>query len=232
MKSIAKTLFVCALLLLSTACGNPAPGTAPTPSVATEAPRDPVVTGKLEAPPFAVAGEAAGLLLVWYDEAGAAHPAGSRADVPEAQRQRVRVDSLDVAPDKRLDPAFVYIADLRKARADGSYEVRKVEREAFELFVVKNQPSDAHEALAKTSDVIIYGASWCGACKQAARFLSQKGVPFVEKDIEKEPAARSEMLTKAKAQGVSTSGIPVIDVRGKLLGGFDPGAVERLLATK
>jgi len=99
--------------------------------------------------------------------------------------------------------------------------------------VVKSQqPSAAAGTLARTSDVIIYGASWCGACKQAARFLSQKGVPFVEKDIEKEPGARSEMLSKAKAQGVSTNGIPVIDVHGKLLPGFDPRAVERLLATR
>ena len=50
--------------------------------------------------------------------------------------------------------------------------------------------------------------------------------------IEKEPGARSEMLEKARAQGVSTQGIPVIDVRGTLLGGFDANAVERLLASK
>lgn len=231
MKSITKSFLAPALLLFaltSGACGNPPSSGAP----AAEAPRDPVARGALETPPFAVAGEAEGLLLVWYDEAGTAHPAGKRADVPEAQRQRVRVDSLDVAPDKRLDPAFVYVADLRKARADGSYEVRKVERETFEQFVVKSQPSEVAGAMVASSDVIIYGASWCGACKQAARFLSQKGVPFIEKDIEKEPAARSEMLSKARTQGVSTSGIPVIDVRGKLLGGFDPRAVERLLATK
>jgi glutaredoxin len=183
-------------------------------------------------PPFAVRAEAEGLLLVWYDESGGAHAAARRSDVPEANRARVRVDSLEIAPDKRLDPAYVYVADLRKARTDGSYEVRKVARDAFESSVVKAPTAEPGTGVASASDVIIYGASWCGACKQAARYFSQKGVPFVEKDIEKEPAARGEMLRKAKAQGVSTSGIPVIDVRGTLLGGFDPNKVDRLLARK
>jgi len=138
---------------------------------------------------------------------------------------------LEVAPDKRLDPAFVYVADLSKARADGSYAVRKVERDALERYVVPPKAEEPALAAA-SSDVIIYGASWCGACKQAARYFRSKGVAFVEKDIEKEPAARSEMLSKARAQGVSTSGIPVLDVRGTMLGGFNEGAVARLLASK
>ncbi|HEY6878323.1 MAG TPA: glutaredoxin domain-containing protein, partial [Polyangiales bacterium] len=86
-------------------------------------------------------------------------------------------------------------------------------------------------AAATSSDVIIYGASWCGACKQARAFFEHKGVPFVEKDIEKEPGARGEMMAKAKAQGVNTSGIPVIDVKGTLVGGFNAARIDQLLAT-
>jgi glutaredoxin len=223
-----KTYSACVVLLTcwALACGNPAPGSSPA------APADPVAQAAPTAPPFAVRGDAEGLLLVWYDEAGAAHAAGRRSEVPEASRARVRVDSLELAPEQRLDPAFVYVADLRQAGTDGSYQVRKVQRDAFEASMLKAPAADNSAAVAHSDDVIIYGASWCGACKQAARYFSQKGVPFIEKDIEKEPAARGEMMRKAKAQGVSTSGIPVIDVRGTLLGGFDPGRVERLLARK
>jgi glutaredoxin len=217
-------LFIALLL----ACGNPAPGSAP--PAAKESATDPLAQAKLENPPFAVQGEAEGLLLVWYDGQGAAHPAHARNEVPEEQRQRVRVDSLDVPPDQRLDPAFMYVADLRKARADGSYEVRRVAREAFESFISKPSAKPESAALASAGDVIIYGASWCGACKQAKRYFRDKGVAFIEKDIEKEPGARSEMQQKARAQGVSTSGIPVLDVRGTMMGGFDPNAIERALA--
>lgn len=222
-----------ALLLgssLLVACGNPVPAR---PAGEKAAAADPLAQAVAATPPFAVSGEAEGLLLVWYDDSGGAHAAARRSDVPEANRGRVRVDSLEIAPEQRLDPAYVYVADLRQARADGSYQVRKVQRDAFESAMAKAPaPTPSGDGASASSDVIIYGASWCGACKQAARYFSQKGVPFVEKDIEKEPAARGEMLKKAKAQGVSTSGIPVIDVRGTLLGGFDPRKVERALARK
>jgi glutaredoxin len=222
-----KTLLFCCLLL-ALACGNPSPSS----SRATQGGADPLAQAVPVTPPFAVQGEAEGLLLVWYDAEGVAHSARSRSEVPVESRVRVRVDSLEVAPDQRLDPAFMYVADLQKARADGSYEVRKVPREAFEASIGKPKAKPEDSALAAASDVIIYGASWCGACKQAKRFFRDKGVAFVEKDIEKEPGARSEMLQKARAQGVSTQGIPVLDVRGTMMGGFDANAVERLLASK
>jgi glutaredoxin len=173
-------------------------------------------------------------LLVWYDADGNAHTASARSEVPEDRRAQVRVDSLTVPPERRLDPALVYVADLRAPAGDGSYPVRKVNREALELALAKPAPEATPESAvaAAADDVIIYGASWCGACKQAASYLRSRKVPFVEKDIEREPQARSEMQSKARAQGVSTSGIPVIDVYGKLLGGFDPRRVEAALARK
>jgi glutaredoxin len=221
-----KKFALCLLVVLG--CGNPPPSAAETKS----RPADPIASAEAVTPPFAIGAEAEGLLLVWYDAAGAAHIAKSRSEIPAESRARVRIDSLDVPPEKRLDPAFVYVADLAKARADGSYAVRKVERDALERFVVPVKAEEPALAANASSDVIIYGASWCGACKQAARYFHNKGVAFVEKDIEKEPGARSEMLSKARAQGVSTSGIPVLDVKGTMLGGFNQSAVERLLASK
>ena len=41
-----------------------------------------------------------------------------------------------------------------------------------------------------------------------------------------------DFLESSSAQGVSTSGIPVLDVKGTMMGGFDPNAVERILASK
>ena len=215
---------------LAIGCGNPAPSSGaakqPAQSVAGTMAQGEVVT-----PPFEIKGEAEGLLLVWYDEHGTAHPASNRGEVPEARRDSVRVDALEVAPDQRLDPAFVYVADLRAPGAGGQYVVRKVARDAFETALASAPARSGEKAAGASGDVIIYGASWCGACKQAAQYFSQKGVPFVEKDIEKQPGARTEMMTKAKAQGVQTGGIPVIDVRGTLLPGFNAMRIEQLLAS-
>src|SRR5690606_10354384 len=61
-------------------------------------------------PPFEVRGEAEGLLLVWFDEEGL-HTASRRSEIPEAHRDAVRVDDLSLAPEERLDPELVYVAD-------------------------------------------------------------------------------------------------------------------------
>jgi glutaredoxin len=221
--------------------------------------------GEPATPPFPVRGDLAGLLIVWYDAEGM-HPARTRADVPEPHRGEVRVDSLSLPPEQRLDPAFVYVADVRTPRADGSYPVRKVPREVFEARVAAvstratalagaGGTDPPHSASASASgpgvggapgtsagpqapggsataaaDVVVYGASWCGACRQAKQFLASRGVPFIERDVEREPGAHAEMMRKARAQGLSPTGIPVIDVRGRILLGFDPGALARALA--
>jgi glutaredoxin len=77
--------------------------------------------------------------------------------------------------------------------------------------------------------VIIYGASWCGPCHQAAAYLRQKGVPFVEKDIEEDANAAREMRAKLARAGMHPGSIPVLDVRGKLMVGFNPHEVDEAL---
>jgi glutaredoxin len=77
--------------------------------------------------------------------------------------------------------------------------------------------------------VIIYGAEWCGPCHQAAAYLRNRGIPFVEKDIEADGAAAKEMREKLAKNGLHGGSIPVLDVRGKLLVGFSPSAVDEAL---
>jgi glutaredoxin len=77
--------------------------------------------------------------------------------------------------------------------------------------------------------VVIYGAEWCGACHDAARYLRRKGIAYVEKDIETDPAAAKEMQQKLAKSGIRGGSIPVIDVRGKLMVGFNPGQLDAAL---
>lgn len=181
--------------------------------------------GEVVDPPFTVAGDAEGLVLTWYDEDGP-HVAERRSDIPAESREHVKVDSLSLAPDER-DPDAVFVADLRSPGEGEAYEVRRFDREGFDALL---DGMHGTEPIATgDASVVVYGASWCGACRQAESWLEANGVPFVEKDIEQDPQAREEMLRKARAAGVPTSGIPVIDVRGRLLTGFDPRAMQRAL---
>ncbi|HJL04303.1 MAG TPA: glutaredoxin domain-containing protein [Polyangiaceae bacterium LLY-WYZ-15_(1-7)] len=182
--------------------------------------------GEVVDPPFAVRGDASGLVLTWYDEEGA-HVAESRDEIPAERRERVRVDSLELPPEQR-DPSAVYVADLRQPGEGGAYVVRRYGRAAFDALLDEATGADQPEALADAS-VVVYGASWCNACQAAKRWFEREGVGYVERDIERDPGAREEMQRKAREAGIMPSGIPVIDVRGRLVTGFDPNTLRRLL---
>ncbi len=175
--------------------------------------------------PFEVSDSAEGLLLTWYDDEGP-HRAESRDEIPEESRENVRVDSLQLPPDER-DPDAVFVADLRSAGQGGDYPVRRFTRIAFDALL--DEATEPVEVAVAASDVIIYGASWCGACRSAARYFTRRGVAFEEKDIEREPGAREEMQRKARAAGLRPSGIPVIDFRGTILTGFNQRRIDDLI---
>lgn len=192
--------------------------------------------GEVVTPPFEVAGDATGLLLVWFDDEGT-HTATSREEIPEDRRAHVRVDDLRLAPEDRLDPELVWVADLRRPGEGGAYTVRRMPRASFDRRVeaaTEVELADVEEPLvhpvapegADDADVVIYGASWCHACRSAAAFLRQRNVPFVERDVEREPGAREAMQEATQAAGVRPRGIPVIDFRGEIIAGFDRARLE------
>ncbi|MFI8397267.1 NrdH-redoxin [Pseudomonas sp. Choline-02u-1] len=69
------------------------------------------------------------------------------------------------------------------------------------------------------ANVVLYATDWCGYCKQTTRFLDSKGIPFKEFDIEKDAAARKAY------EALGGRGIPLIDVNGTLIRGFDPDEI-------
>jgi len=67
--------------------------------------------------------------------------------------------------------------------------------------------------------VVLYATDWCGYCKQIRRFLDQKGIPYREFDIEKDAEARKAY------QALGGAGIPILDVNGTLIRGYEPEAI-------
>ncbi|WP_095144880.1 glutaredoxin domain-containing protein [Pseudomonas sp. Irchel s3b6] len=67
--------------------------------------------------------------------------------------------------------------------------------------------------------VTLYATEWCGYCKLIRRFLDQKGIPYKEFDIEKDADARKAY------EALGGRGIPIIDVNGTLIRGYDPNAI-------
>lgn len=199
--------------------------------------------------PPVVSDSAEGLQFTWIDDKGGFHTELRASEVPAAARDVVRVRTLDPAHDLP-DVDRVFVVDLRVASADGNYAVRAVPRAEFEDVAVKRRATTGSAVLvpkaagpaasgsaagpgdvAERPAVIIYGASWCGPCHQAAAHLKKRGVPFVEHDIEQDSSAAREMQSKLAKAGVRGGSIPVLDVRGRILVGFDARAVDQALGS-
>jgi len=66
-------------------------------------------------------------------------------------------------------------------------------------------------------NILIYTKDHCPYCDRAKDYFNQKGIPFEEKNITKNPTLRKEMLDKS--QGRRT--VPEIFINAQLIGGWD-----------
>jgi len=75
--------------------------------------------------------------------------------------------------------------------------------------------------------VIVYSTPDCPYCGMVKSYLMGKGVEFTEYDVSKDPAKGREMVEKSK-QG----GVPVCDINGRTVVGFDRAAIDKALTMK
>ncbi len=71
---------------------------------------------------------------------------------------------------------------------------------------------------AASPQITIYSTTWCAFCHTEAQWLDKLGIPYVKKDIEEDKAAYDELMAKS---GGNYQGVPVTDVAGDLILGFD-----------
>ncbi len=181
-------------------------------------------------PPIRVDATRADLLFTFATEGGRAFRSTARLDeVPETARKRVVVTDLSLSPELRQAGRYVYLADLTSPRGDGTYPVAVASRYGFEA---TETGSSTVAGSADRREVVVYSTSWCGACKKAKRLLASLRVPYVEKDVEASRAAQQELSEKARRQGFSPGGVPVIDVAGIMLQGLDEAALREALEAR
>ena len=75
--------------------------------------------------------------------------------------------------------------------------------------------------------VKIYTTATCQWCKKTKEFLKANKVGFTEVDVGADQKATEEMIKKS-----GQTGVPVIDVNGKILVGFDEGKLKSALGLK
>jgi glutaredoxin len=197
-----------------------------------------VDAGEASLPEVRVLADGGPYLFSYYGEDGKLHDVQSMDQVPQAARRQVLVRDLGRTPSELQSDRYLYLVDLRSSAGTDGLTTSVVSRYRFDA-----QDDPAMPALGGAGDeadgssdgginrrVIVYGTSWCGACKAAREFLHGHHIPYVEKDIEKDAAAEAELARKAKRAGLKLGGVPVIDVAGQLTMGYDPGTLTRLWA--
>ena len=73
-------------------------------------------------------------------------------------------------------------------------------------------------------NIIIYSTPTCHYCHMAKDYLNAKGIKFTDYNVATDLEKRKEMLEKTGQMGV-----PVIDVDGKIMVGFDEGKLAELV---
>lgn len=73
--------------------------------------------------------------------------------------------------------------------------------------------------------VTVYSADWCAFCHAAKQYFDQKGIKYTDKNVEKDPQAGLEAVDKSGQRG-----IPVIDIDGTIIIGFDRPKIDAALA--
>ena len=72
--------------------------------------------------------------------------------------------------------------------------------------------------------VKIYTTPSCVYCKMAKEFFKNNNVEYEEKNVAADAASREEMIAKSGQMGV-----PVIDIDGKFVIGFDEPRLKEIL---
>ena len=111
-------------------------------------------------------------------------------------------------------------------------EARKVLREieGKEASVVApasagNPPSVVSEEKIPSGEIVLYCARWCRDCAKVRNWLEQRGLAFVEMDIDYEMDARNQVRQWCGGKLIT----PVIDFYGTVVIDYDVPALEEAL---
>ncbi len=72
--------------------------------------------------------------------------------------------------------------------------------------------------------VKVYSTPTCPWCTRVKEYLSSKNVDFVDYDVSSDRDKAMEMINKSGQRGV-----PVLDIEGNIIIGFDQQNIDRLL---
>lgn len=145
------------------------------------------------------------------------------SEIPENARRRVLVSdplSTDVPP-----PGKLIIADLRGKPGGTGYPYTIVSEDEY------RRQTAPRPSLSKRPRLVMYSTSTCGVCRRARQYLKEKKVAFREVVLDRDAGAMTQLAKRAKELGDrgDLNSVPIFDVKGRLVRGFNPRQIDLLL---
>lgn len=75
--------------------------------------------------------------------------------------------------------------------------------------------------------IIVFSTPTCTYCNAVKRYFREKGVRFKDVDVSRDTAAARDMVRRSGQMGV-----PVVDIGGKVVVGFDRPKIDKYLGLK
>jgi glutaredoxin-like YruB-family protein len=75
--------------------------------------------------------------------------------------------------------------------------------------------------------VVVFSTPTCSYCNMAKSYFREKGIKFTDIDVSRDQTAARDMVRRSGQMGV-----PVIDIGGKIVVGFNRPQVNALLGIK
>jgi glutaredoxin 3 len=79
----------------------------------------------------------------------------------------------------------------------------------------------------KKNRVIVFSTPTCSYCNMAKQYFRRNKIRFKDVDVSRDEAAARDLVRRTGQMGV-----PVIDINGKLIVGFDKPQINQLLDIK
>ncbi len=73
-------------------------------------------------------------------------------------------------------------------------------------------------------NVKVYSTNFCTNCKMAKEFLKEKKIPFEDINVQENKEAAKEMIEKS-----GQTGVPVIEIDGEIVIGFNIEKIKEIL---
>lgn len=153
-------------------------------------------------------------LIFYYSQNNETKVITDYLKIPDEFKSSVMIVDKTLSPEQRMANKYVYVGDLTKIEND-KIPYKIITRKEYEdLFKPK---------------ITIYTTKSCPVCKQLTEYLDTKKVEYINVDVEENYEGQKELIIKAKQSDMSIQGVPVIDLNGKLVMGFDKDLIEKYL---